>query len=128
MAFPKSIFNIQKGDEFVPVLGWQLSPHLSCRQEKGHGYRITHLPSGWLITDMGFDTVEAAGLFAEKYEAAFGSYLDRSDPRIQQDASRADPSCKPLYDLVIKLNKLSKTSPVISEEYLKIIMGDLNGH
>lgn len=129
----KSFFSITRDqDEFESVQGWQISLHFSCRIEhlhgkQGKGYRITHTLSGFLLTDMGFSSLEVAKHFAEVCEAVFGKYLGRADRRILNDAAKADPACKSLQAVIKNMNELAKTKPVIGEQELAELLGESNG-
>lgn len=123
----KSFFSILKGDEFISVQGWQISLHFACQIEHGRGYRITHMPTGFLLTDMGFATVDAAKHVAEVCELVFANYLDRSDVRILNNAAKNDPACKELHEVIQSMNQLSKTKPTIGEDELSKLLEKFDG-
>lgn len=123
----RSFFTILNGDKFSSVQGWQVSPHFACQLEKDHGYRITHMPTGFLLTDIGFSTVETAKSFAELCETVFGGHLTRVDVHTLNDLTKADPACKSLYADINKINELAKTKPVISETELSELTKEFSG-
>jgi len=124
----KSFFTIRLGDENISTQGWNLSPRFACRIDKGHGYRITHLPSGFLLTDMGFATVEGAKSLADAIEAIVGKHLDQSNVDDFQDFVRTDPACKSLYNTIKKMNHLAKTKLIMDDVELSAwIEGMKNG-
>lgn len=119
----RAFFSILQKDTFVSVAGYQLSIHFACRMETGKGYRITHLPTGWLLCDMGFTTVDLAKKFADLIEEGLGDkVLGDMNVRVLEKAAKSSPKFALYHQLIQELNTLSKTKPTVTDGDLNVLV------
>lgn len=118
----KTFYSILQGDEFKSVAGIQLTSHFAARVENGWGYRITHLPTGWLLTNIGFSSIELATQFAKLFEDAFEPFLDQSDVRILRDKAKTSPLRQNIYQLKHELDNLALTKKTVVQADLDEIV------
>lgn len=117
----ETFYSILRGDEFVTVKGIKLTPHFACRIEKGFGYRITHLPTSWLLSTTGFESLEVAQRLAELLELEYGKRLDSQNVRFLADLAETDPKFARYHQLIEEMNNSPKRT--ISGEDLSEMMG-----
>ena len=123
----KSFFTIRLGEENISVQGWKLSPRFACRIENGFGYRITHTPTGHLLTTMGFATTQGAKVLADAVESIMDKQLDQTDPIVLNHSAKIDPTQTSILEVIKKLDQLSKTKKIMDDMEISAWIGAMNG-
>lgn len=101
-------YSILRGDEFATVTGKKLTIHFAARIEKGWGYRITHLPTGWLLVTPGFESLELARQFATEIETIYGSQLDSQNVRLLEQLAVTGSKLDKFHQLFTEINNQPK--------------------
>ena len=78
-------------------------------QRKFSGWRITHIPTGYLLVGTYFATREDAIQFARVTRRMFGDLLETDDIAILKRIKNDEPEYRSFYDLKERMNNVTGT-------------------
>jgi len=98
------------------VEGWIVDTVFGIREEeinpatgRGPGWRITHIPTGFLLVKTYFETLEDATKFARITSNLYGDILQDDDPMIFKKVRTKDERFQQYYVMKEKLNNVTGT-------------------
>ena len=97
-------FELVKDGKLRKMRGEKINDYFGMDYRVGKGWMITHIPTGYLITDVGFIDRESAEYFVSLAEKSYGDLLAQTNPRILEDNQNIDDGM--FYELRIRLENI----------------------
>lgn len=91
------------------VAGEIVDTVFGVRLEEGTGWRITHIPTGFLLVGTYFTTREDAIQFARITRRMFGDLLETDDIAVLKRIKNDKPEYRQFYDLKERMNNATGT-------------------
>ena|SRR3990167_611272 len=97
-------FELVKDGKLRKMRGEKINDYFGMDYRVGKGWMITHIPTGYLITDVGFIDRESAEYFVSLAEKSYGDLLAQTNPHILEDNQDIDDGM--FYELRIRLENI----------------------
>ncbi len=109
-------YSIAVGEERYKVVdGEQINTVFAMRKENGGGWRITHLPTGYMFMRGGFPTKEEALAFAMETYAILGNDLLSNDPLVIRNLKHKSRQAETWFRYIDTLSEYSRRGLLLNE-------------